>query len=220
MSIPSHLGHVDGSDTVAVAPSVWLRNRRRTRAWAALSAAWSILFACLVFLPGRLPANGLAGETIVLIAFYFGIGSIGLMLARRVARAGVWIGPDGIVVRGPFRTQSVALGEAGRFGPGLQGRGGNGVPCPMLERQGRAAAGVWALGRRNVWFRYARICEELQPLCDDLNELVDALRPSDLTGRSSPSTAPWGSSVEIARALTLLQEPCFGFGVAPAQVVM
>lgn len=173
----SYLGHVEDSDTVAVASRVWLRNRRRTRAWAAISAAWSILFACLVFIPGRLPANSPAGETVGLIVFYFGIGAIGLALARRVARAGVRIGPDGIVVRGPFRTQSVALGDAGRFVPGLQGRGGNGVPCPMLGRQGRGAAGVWALGRRNVWFRYARLCEELQPLCDDLNELVDAVRP-------------------------------------------
>lgn len=173
----SYLGHVEGSDAIAVAPRVWLRNRRRTRAWAAIAAAWSTLFACLVFIPGRIPVNSPASETLVLIAFYFGIGAIGLALARRVARAGLWIGPDGIVVRGPFRTQSVALGDAGRFVPGLQGRAGNGVPCPMLGRPGRAGAGVWALGRRNVWFRYARICEELQPLCDDLNELVDALRP-------------------------------------------
>lgn len=176
MSLLAHSDHLDGSDRVAVAPGVWLRNRRRTRAWAAIAAAWSVGFACLVFIPGRLPSNGPAAETVVLIAFYFGIGAFGVALARRVARAGVRIGSDGIVVRGPFRTHTMALADAGRFAPGLQGRGGNGVPCPMLTRRGRGAAGVWALGQRNIWFRYSRLCDELQPLCDDLNRLVDALR--------------------------------------------
>ena len=172
----SHVGH-RGSDRLAVAPSVWLRNRRRTRAWAAIAAAWSVIFAGLVFIPGRIPAGGPAGETVALIAFYLGIGAIGLVLACRVARAGVRIGPHAIVIRGPFMTHSVALADAGRFVSGLQGRGGNGVPCPMLERHGRAAAGVWALGRRNIWFRYARISQELQPLCDELNALLATLRP-------------------------------------------
>jgi hypothetical protein len=177
MALLPHAGQVSGSDTFAVAPSVWLRNRRRTRAWAAISLAWSVVFVGLVFIPGRLPADGAAIGTVALIAFYCGIGAIGLVLARRVARAGVWIGSDGIVIRGPFRTSAIALADAGRFVPGLQGRGGNGVPCPLLGRRGRDAVGVWALGRRNVWFRYARMCEELAPLCDDLNELVADLRP-------------------------------------------
>jgi hypothetical protein len=179
MSLLSRAEHPDGPDggAVAVAPGVWLRNRRRTRAWAAIAAMWSVGFTCLVFIPGRLPANGPAPETIVLVAFYFGVGAVGLALARRVARAGVWVGLDGIVIRGPFRTQTVALADAGRFAPGLQGRGGNGVPCPMLACHGRGVAGVWALGRRNIWFRYSRLCEELEPLCDGLNQLVDALRP-------------------------------------------
>jgi hypothetical protein len=171
MSLVAHRRQVSGRATVVVARNVWLRNRRRTRAWAAISAAWSIVFAGLIFIPGRLPAGSSAGETVALIAFYFGIGAIGLVLACRIARAGVWIGPDETVIRGPFRTRSIAGGDAGRFAPGLQGRGGNGVPCPMLERHGHGVVGVWALGQRNVWFRYSRMCDELQPLCDELNEL-------------------------------------------------
>jgi hypothetical protein len=173
MSLISHSGR---ADAVVVAPGVWLRNRRRTRAWALISAAWSLALGSLMFIPGRLPANASAAETIVLITFYFGIAGLGVALARRVARAGVRIADDGIVIRGPFRTQSVTLAEAERFAPGLQGRGGNGVPCPILARHSQGAAGVWALGQRNIWFRYRRVCLELQPLCDDLNGLVDALR--------------------------------------------
>jgi hypothetical protein len=172
MSLVPHRDQASGLATVVVARNVWLRNSRRTRAWATISAAWSIVFAGLIFVPGRLPAERSAGETVALIAFYFGIGAIGLVLAFRVARAGVWIGSDEIVIRGPFRTRAIPAGDAGRFAPRLQGRGGNGVPCPMLERRGHGVAGVWALGQRNVWLRYSRMCDELQPLCDGLNELV------------------------------------------------
>jgi hypothetical protein len=185
MSLLSDSGQVVGVDTVKVAPRVWLRNRRRTWAWAAIAVAWSVVFACLPFISGDLNARSTLGVTVGLGAFYFGIAAVGMVFAGRVARAGLWIGPDGIVVLGPFKTQSVALEHASRFAPGLQGGGGNGTPCPMLERGDRRGVGVWALGRRNIWFRYDRLCQEIQPLCDELNELVGTLRsaPSSETHR-------------------------------------
>jgi hypothetical protein len=177
MSLLAHTDQVAGSDPVHVAPRVWIRNRRRTRAWSAIAAAWSLVFASLLFTSGGLAGPTTPSKVMGLGAFYFGIAAVGVVLAGRVARAGLWIGPEGIVVRGPFRTQSVALEDAGRFVPGLQGHGGNGTPCPMLERRDRRAVGVWALGRRNIWFRYQRLCEEIQPLCAELDELVRALLP-------------------------------------------
>jgi hypothetical protein len=135
-----------------------------------------VVFASLLFTSGGLNGPATVSKVVGLGALYFGIAALGLVFAARVARAGVWIGADGIVVRGPFRTRSVALDDAGRFVPGLQGRGGNGVPCPMLERHDDPAVGVWALGRRNVWFRYQRLCQEIQPLCDELDALVGTLR--------------------------------------------
>jgi hypothetical protein len=145
-------------------------------AWAAIAVLWSVVFAGLLFRPtalhGRVTTVGYLG----LGVFFFGIASLGIALAYRVARAGVWIAPDGIVVRGPFRTHSVAVDDAGRFVPGLQGRGGNGTPCPLLQRRDRPAVGVWGLGRRNIWFRYQRLCQEIQPLCDELNVLVASVR--------------------------------------------
>jgi hypothetical protein len=167
---------VAGSDTVAVARSVWIRNGRRTRAWAALAVVWSVVFACLQFIPGQPPGHMTLAGYLGLGAFYFGIAALGMAFAARVAKAGLWIGPDGIVVRGPFRTRSVALENAAVFVPGLQGGGGNGTPCPMLERHHGRAVGVWALGRRNIWFHYERLCHEIQPLCNELNELVETLR--------------------------------------------
>jgi hypothetical protein len=176
MALPRNAGQLVGSDPVEVLPHVWIRNRRRTRAWAAIAVAWSLAFASLLVTSGAFKGPRTLGETLALSAFYFGIAGAGLVLARRVARAGLWIGPDAIVVRGPFRTQSVALVDAARFVPGLQGRGGNGTPCPMLERDACRPVGVWALGQRNIWFRYQRLCQEIQPLCDELNELVLAVR--------------------------------------------
>lgn len=167
------------SDMTDVAPGVWIRNGRRTRAWAATAVLWSALFASLMLIPGHSVGPRTLGQTLGLVSFYLGIASVGLVLAGRVARAGLWIGPDGIVVRGPFRTHYIALENGARFVPGLQGRGGNGTPCPMLERPARRAVGVWALGRRNIWFRYERVSQEIQPLCDTLTELVETckLRP-------------------------------------------
>jgi hypothetical protein len=141
-----------------------------------MAALWSVVFAGLLFLPGHVPSHASPGAYVVLGAFYFGIAALGIVFAGRIARAGIWIGTDGIVVRGPFRTRSVALDDAEVFGPGLQGRGGNGVPCPMLTRRGGPAVGVWALGRRNIWFRYQRTCQEIEPLSGELNELVAWMR--------------------------------------------
>jgi hypothetical protein len=166
-----------GPATVDVARSVWIRNGRRTRAWASIAVLWSVVFAGLLFVSGDLDGGRTLGQYLGLGVFYFGIAAVGMAFAGRVARAGVWIGTDQIVVRGPFRTRSVALDDAAAFAPGLQGRGGNGTPCPILERRGGRAVGVWALGRRNIWFRYQRLCQEIQPLCEELNELVATLRP-------------------------------------------
>ena len=163
-------------DLIATAPGLWIRNRRRTRAWSALAAGWSAFVASRLLVGGGMSASSTAGAALVLAALYLPLAALGLVLAVRVARAGVRIGPEGVVVRGPFRTHTVTLNNALRFSPGLQGRAGNGTPCPMLERRGARPIGVWALGRRNIWFRYERLCQEIQPACDELNALVEGMR--------------------------------------------
>jgi hypothetical protein len=171
-SRPSGLG------TVVVAPDAWLANRRRTRVWAALAAAWSVAIVVLALLPGRLPTGGPGGALAGVIALYAVLAAAGLALAWRVARSGLWIGRREVVIRGPFATVRIDRDAAVTFSPGLQGHGGNGVPCPLLTVRGDGrtrAAGVWALGRRNVWFRYGRIAAELEPLCDELNRLLTEL---------------------------------------------
>jgi hypothetical protein len=182
MSTLRHSQELAGADTAEVAPNAWIRNRRRTRAWAAMAALWSVVFGGLLFLPGHAPSDDGPGAYVVVVAFYFGIAALGIVFAGRVARAGLWIGANAIVVRGPFRTWSVALDDAEVFGPGLQGHGGNGVPCPMLKRRDGPAVGVWALGRRNIWFRYRHVCQEIEPLCGELNQVVAWMRTAAPSG--------------------------------------
>ena len=176
MALTWHAGQVVRPVAGDVAPSAWIRNRRRTRTWAALTGVWSVLLAGLLLRSGARADHPGLGGALALGALVAGIVALGIVSARRVATAGVWIGPEGIVVRGPFKRLAVAFEDAGLFVVGLQGRGGNGTPCPLLERQGRKPVGVWALGQRNIWFRYDRVCEEIQPLCDELNALVEAVR--------------------------------------------
>jgi hypothetical protein len=186
MSPLQRANRILGPDTVEVTRSAWIRNRRRTRVWAALAVLWSVVFACLLVIPGNLSVGGY----VVLGALYFGIAALGLVLARRVATAGVWIGPEGIVVRGPFRTRSVRLADAETFVPGLQGGGGNGTPCPTLKRRGGRAVGVWALGRRNIVFRYQRLFGEIQPLCDELNQLLANVQSAAPLGPPARDLSP------------------------------
>lgn len=180
------------ADLTEIAPGRWIRNRRRTRVWSALAAVWSLFVASRLLVGGGTSASNPAGVLLALAALYLPLAGLGLVLTVRVARAGVRIGPEGIVIRGPFRTHAVTLNSALRFSPGLQGRAGNGTPCPMLERRGDRAVGVWALGRRNIWFRYERLCQEIQPACAKLNALVEDMRSA---GTCSMSDRPAGKSM-------------------------
>jgi hypothetical protein len=176
MSVLQPAGQTIGRTTVSVAPGVWIRNQRRTRAWAAIAVVWSVAFAAIPFIQ----------NDVVVGLIYLGIAGLGIAFARRIARAGVSIEPDRILVRGPFTSHVVPIADVDAFVPGLQGGWGNGTPCPMLTRTHGRPVGVWALGQRNVVFRYGRLFGEIRPLCDQLNALVT--RPqSSSPGRSTDS---------------------------------
>jgi hypothetical protein len=164
-----------GPAPVAVAPNVWIRNLRRTRSAAGVSIALSLVFIGIFFFPNPHLHKTLA-DNLMLAAFCFGIGALGLTLARRVAAAGVRIGPQGVEVRGPLKMRRVPLAEADCFVPGVLAGLGNGTPCPMLKRTYAQSVGVWALGREGLVFRYGHYLQELQPLCDELNELLKSVR--------------------------------------------
>ena len=98
--------------------------------------------------------------------------------ARRVGRAGLWMGPAGLVVRGPLRTWEVPGNNAVSFSPGVQPSAGNGTPCPILTRSDGSTIGVWALGREGLVFNFDTHLEELRPLCDDSIRCWRSFTPS------------------------------------------
>jgi hypothetical protein len=161
---------------VVVAPGVWIRNSRRTRRFAAFAVAWSLLFGCIFFVPSSAHWHKTAADYVGLGVFFFGLAALGLTLARRLAIAGLWIGPDGISVRGPLKTKRIPLADADVFVPGVLAGSGNGTPCPMLRLKHGRPVGVWALGREGLVFRYRRYLDDLQPLCEDLNAVLGAMK--------------------------------------------
>jgi hypothetical protein len=167
---------IDGAE-VSTAPAlglnVWMRRRTRTRIFAALAVACSLWFVAtaLVVVIER-PGVGEAGIGLFLI----GVASAAGMFARRLARAGLWIAPEAIIVRGPGRTWVLAVDDVERFVPGIQQGLGNGTPCPMLRRANGHSVGVWALGREGLVWRFPRYLREMEPGCEELNRMLKSLQ--------------------------------------------
>lgn len=121
------------------------------------------------------PVHQTPGQRVLIGLFFLALAAPGVVLARRMVITGLWIGRDGIVIRGPFSTRRVSLENADVFVPGVAG-GGNGTPCPLLRLKPRGTIGVWALGREGVIFRYERYLAALKPLCEELNAVLSATK--------------------------------------------
>jgi hypothetical protein len=158
---------------IMVGSSIWMRNRRHTLAFSGFLLANTALYLWLAVY-GFLGKAGDGGG---------GIGVLGLalaalsgLLAVRHARAGLWMGPDGIVVRGPFKTYRVA---------------------PMLQRKHGRPLRVSALSRGGgLTSRFPALVAQLEPLCDELNALLKTLQ----AGAPSSSDAADAASAQHEEA--------------------
>jgi hypothetical protein len=111
------------------------------------------------------------------LALVLGVpAACGLWIARRVARAGLWVAADGVVVRNPLRTLTLSVNDVASFSPGVARGVGNGTPCPILKSKRGVVIGIWALGRDGLAWRTTRHLHEMEPLCDDLNALLHGLQ--------------------------------------------
>jgi hypothetical protein len=126
------------------------------------------------------------GNDVGIVAICAALAAVVFWVAYRMFKAGLWIGPVGVVVRGALRTKTIGLPDVDSFGPGLLAGPGNGTPCPMLKRRDGPPVGVWALGREGVIWRYASYAEELKPLCDELNDLLQDMRTPGVSGPPRP----------------------------------
>jgi hypothetical protein len=170
---------VDEAETFEVRTNAWLRRPRRIRGFVAL---WSGLALASVAMSvplalGSGENEGTAGAVAVAAVFALVFSVPCLLVARAIGRAGLWLGPEGIVVRGPLRTWRIPGAEAVEFSPGVQPSYGNGTPCPILTRADGSTVGVWALGREGVVWHFDEYVFELEPLCDELNALLEELYP-------------------------------------------
>jgi hypothetical protein len=171
-----------GIQAVIVAANIWIRNERRTRLSAGAVAAFSIAFAAIVFLiPAHPHFQRARGEYVVELAFILGVAAIFALLARRIACSGLLLASERVVVRGLVRTKSFSLADVEGVSPGvLHGFGNKGTPCPMVRVRHARPAGVWALGQEG-WRSNRAYLEALEPLCDELNQLLESLRSAALS---------------------------------------
>jgi hypothetical protein len=187
MSMLLTMTTIDRADDAAtgsmpVAANAWIRKRHRTLGFAMCAFLNSALWIwMLVFTANKPRYAGRSGELASIVLFFLAVALASAALGWRLARCGLWIGPAGIVVRGPLRTWRLAVQDVERIEPGVQrpGDAGNGTPCPILKLANGRAIGVWALGGEGLVFSYHRLLENMQPLCDDLNRLLEDVRPAD-----------------------------------------
>jgi len=159
-----------------VAANAWIRTERRTRTFAALAyvnAAGWVAIAIDVLSKAHYREN--VPNLLAMQVFLLGVAAISVLVGRRIARCGLWMSHEQIIVVGPLRSWHVSVGEAEGFEPGVQG-GGNGTPCPVLKCAGGRSIGVWALGRDQLIANNRRSLREMQPLCDELGALLSSLR--------------------------------------------
>jgi hypothetical protein len=178
------------SSEVEVRPGAWLVQRRRTR-WFALGALlYTLGFVAMVASTtiSHPPLSGEATGAMVGVGVFLTIFCApALVVAWRVERAGLWIGPDEVVIRGPLRSWHIPTAEAGGFEPGVQQGAGNGTPCPLLTRPGKRPVGVWALGREGLVWNFNEYLAELKSLCDSLDQTLEAVRLHPAPGRAAES---------------------------------
>jgi hypothetical protein len=164
-----------------VGPDTWLRKSRRTRLFAliaaGISAAWPVAVAVSAIVGFTKPHSHARLGTIVAVgAVVVAMAVGGLLFARRLARTGMLMSRDGIVVRNPLSTTTIALSDADGFVAGTAQGVGNGTPCPILKLKHAGGVGVWALGREGVIWNFSRYEQELHPLCDELNAVLADLK--------------------------------------------
>jgi hypothetical protein len=176
MSSIEHGNVAAGTTGAAVAPDAWIRKTRRTGTFAALAylnaAGWVAIAIDVLTKPEHTRETG---TVVVTLVFLLGVAALSVLFGRRLAKCGVWMSREKVVVCGPLKTWTLDVGEVKGFEPGLLGAG-NGTPCPVLRRTHGRPIGIWALGRDALIANNRRSLEELQPLCKQLGELLAEMK--------------------------------------------
>ncbi len=188
---PADGGEVTGSgrrppidpplDGVLVAPDSWIRKDDTSRALAViLSGFAALVFATLAVIALFVVTRGAGLSTAIAVVVALAALSVAFgSLAFRLLAAGVRIGDGEVRLRGMLRTRRIPLEDVERFESGVF----SSVPLHdeigvrLLRRNG-ADLDVWALGGGPVQGDGALEAglQRLEPLCDELNRLLDEAR--------------------------------------------
>jgi hypothetical protein len=166
-------GYADG---VKVLPNVWLKRPERVRSFVGIAGGLTAFFLALAvgfILFTRNPGSG--PEESIVGAVVWGLVPAGLCICfiARSRALGLLLSSEGIVIRGPFRTRKIPPSEAVRFKPEIFAN----TPGPVLELVSGQSIGIWALGREGVRWEFDQYLQEVEPLCNQLNQLMEKLYP-------------------------------------------
>src|SRR5271154_1119421 len=82
----------------AVAPSTWIRKRRRTALFATYAFALSAFWIAMIFdVAAKTSAYEHNGGLAVFVLFFLALAAASAGLGWRLARCGVWMNADGVV---------------------------------------------------------------------------------------------------------------------------
>lgn len=209
---------------VVVAPGVWMRRAEWSTplgaAYAALSAIFWVGMAVVVAVMFA-NSGGPVLDMVAVELFFIAFAAISLWLAIRIPRAALRIGPEGVTLRGRLRTRELGLAEVDRFVPGVfsSGLARSSLGVRLKRRQGWDLI-VWAMrsGAGSGKADLEAALAEWQPVCDQLNELLHAMRgeaPTTSAGREPLTREEADRSYRFVR-LYLVGSAVWFIGVATA----
>jgi hypothetical protein len=158
--------------SLTVDRGVWITGRKRNRTWATLWGALGLVFfgTSLYAVIGRGQLH--VADRIGIAAFCLVPATLCLKVAVGCARAGLLIGDDAVVIRGPLKAWTVPIADAERFSSGVQSGAGNGTPGVILTVRNRRPISIWALGREGFVWDINELANSFGPTVDKLNALL------------------------------------------------
>ncbi|HEY8083489.1 MAG TPA: hypothetical protein VIE64_08070 [Solirubrobacterales bacterium] len=166
---------------IEVVPGTWMR-KRGPAIWlgAPVLAVIGLFFAAgVIFAPMDASPGESIGTLVAVELMLIAIAALFITAAVRMARAGLRISAQGVSLRGVLRTWNLSLAEVEQFVPGTFSSGlvRSDIGVKLAQRQGNDLI-VWAMrgSAPSSGDKLEAALTELQPLCDELNELLYSMR--------------------------------------------
>jgi len=211
------MGLFRGLTSATVARGVWMRRESWRLGNAAMAAAFG-LFCIAMGLEASVSGRATEGNAIGLVVIFALLAIVSGAFLIRILRAGLRIGPDGVVMRGVLGTHSFSASEVTGFAPGVRGSA-----VPLLSHNHGRPVGVFALGRTSLLRSSAGAdAQRLQPLCGELNALLATTQAAE----SAPGIVPQSAARETpageyrsVRVIMVVVAGCFWIAVGVIAVL-